>query len=680
MSRFDALLVANRGEIACRIIRSASAMGIRTVALFADSDADALHVLQADEAVRISSYPDGEQILAAARLTSAGAVHPGYGFLAENAAFAEAVLAEGLVWVGPSPEAIALMGDKIAAKKLAVEAGIPVLESSDDPSEFASLGFPILIKAAAGGGGKGMRVVDSPAELEESVAAARREALAGFGDDRVFAERCVRTARHIEIQVLGDRYGDLLHLGERECSIQRRHQKIIEESPSPFVSDEMRSAMGAAAVSLARALSYESAGTVEFLVDDESGEFFFLEVNTRLQVEHPVTEEVTGVDLVREQLRVARGEALGYSTDDISFTGHAIEARLCSEDPDNDFLPATGVVEIFEPAVDPPVRYDTGVQTGSAITSQFDPMIAKVISHAATRADAAGQLALALERLQIGGVATNRDFLAATLRSAEFLAGETTTDFIERFTPPRKRNLEEGELRLLATAAAMWLQYDNRSKASVLTSLPSGFRIGRLARVRVGLRIADTETTVYYSPERCGGFVLGASGDEGAARVRSCSDRHIDVEVDSRRRRYAVARHGDNLYLTGAGGGAQIELLPRFPIAEPDVVGGAVVAPMPGRVIDLRVGVGDVVEAQQVVAVIEAMKMEHHLRAAQAGTVTEIRVSVGDQIEKDVLLMVVQDQAEEESALLSPASAAPAAPVGTAPSPAAPAAPGEGTA
>ena len=315
MSRFDTLLVANRGEIACRVIRSASAMGIRTVALFVESDADALHVARADESVRIGSYLDSEQILAAARLTGASAVHPGYGFLAENASFARAVLEDGLVWVGPSPEVIALMGDKITAKKLAFEAGVPVLESSDEPSEFGSLGFPILIKAAAGGGGKGMRVVESAAELDEAVAAARREALSGFGDDRVFAERYVRSARHIEIQVLGDKHGNLLHIGERECSIQRRHQKIIEESPSPFLGEEMRAAMGKAAAGLAQALAYESAGTVEFLVDDESGDFFFLEVNTRLQVEHPVTEEVTGIDLVKEQLRVAQGEAIGYSSE-----------------------------------------------------------------------------------------------------------------------------------------------------------------------------------------------------------------------------------------------------------------------------------------------------------------------------------------------------------------------------
>ncbi len=642
MSRFDTLLVANRGEIACRVIRSASAMGIRTVALFVESDADALHVARADEAVRISSYLDSEQILAAARLTGASAVHPGYGFLAENASFARAVLEDGLVWVGPSPEVIALMGDKITAKKLAFEAGVPVLKSSDEPSEFGSLGFPILIKAAAGGGGKGMRVVESAAELDEAVAAARREALSGFGDDRVFAERYVRSARHIEIQVLGDKHGNLLHIGERECSIQRRHQKIIEESPSPFLSEEMRAAMGRAAVGLAQALAYESAGTVEFLVDDESGDFFFLEVNTRLQVEHPVTEEVTGIDLVKEQLRVAQGEALGYSSSDISFTGHAIEARLYSEDPNNDFLPATGVLEIFEPASDPAVRYDTGVATGSTITGDFDPMIAKVIAHATTRTDAAGLLALALERLQIGGVVTNRDFLAATLRSGDFLAGNTTTDFIERFAPSRTRPLEEDEKRLLATAAAMWLQHDNRTKASVLSSLPSGFRIGRLARERVELRIAETELTVHYSPNRSGGFVLGSAGDDGVACVQGWSDRHIDVEVDSRRRRYAVARHGHNLYLTGVGGGARIEVLPRFPIPEPTAVGGAVVAPMPGKVIELRVNVGDVVEAQQVVAVIEAMKMENHLRASEAGTVTEILVSVGEQIEKDILLMVIE--------------------------------------
>ena len=651
MSRFHTLLIANRGEIACRVIRSASAMGIRTVTVFVDADAGALHVEDADEAVRISSYLDGAQILAAARITNAGALHPGYGFLAENAPFASAVLEAGLVWVGPSPDAIALMGDKIEAKKLAEGAGVPVLSSTDDASQFGALGFPILIKAAAGGGGKGMRVVQSAGELDEAVLAARREALSGFGDDRVFAERYVRTARHIEIQILGDQHGNLLHLGERECSIQRRHQKIIEESPSPFVTQEMRSVMGSAAVRLAHALGYESAGTVEFLVDDESGDFFFLEVNTRLQVEHPVTEEVTGIDLVREQLRVAQGEALGYSTDDISFVGHAIEARLYSEDPSNDFLPATGVVEIFEPSDAPAVRYDTGVRTGSTITPDFDPMIAKVISHAVTRTDAAGQLALALERLQIGGVVTNRDFLAGTLRADEFLAGNTTTDFIERFAPSRTRCLDESEQRLLAVAAAMWLQQDNRAKVGVLASLPSGFRIGRLAHERVELRIGETETTVYYSPDRHGGFVLGAAGDEGVARVRSCSDRHIDVEVDSRRRRYAVARHGHNLYLTGGGGGTQVEVLPRFSMPEIEVPGGAVAAPMPGKVIELRVAVGDVVNAGQVVAVIEAMKMENHLRAAEAGTVTEILVSVGDQIEKDVLLMVI------DGALLSPGAA-----------------------
>ena len=642
MSRFDTLLVANRGEIACRVVRSASAMGIRTVAVFVESDADALHVVCADEAVRVDDYLDSEQTLAAARLTGAQAVHPGYGFLAENASFAKSVLDNGLVWVGPSPEAIARMGDKIAAKELAEEVGLPVLASRDEPGEFASLGFPILIKAAAGGGGKGMRVVRSEAELEEAVPAARREALSGFGDDRIFAERFVATARHIEIQILGDQHGSVVHLGERECSIQRRHQKIIEESPSPFVSEELRSAMGTAALRLAEVLDYESAGTVEFLVDDESGDFFFLEVNTRLQVEHPVTEEVTGVDVVREQLRIAQGEQLGYRSDEVAFRGHAIEARLYSEDPDNDFLPATGVLEVFEPAPEPAVRYDTGVATGSTITADFDPMIAKVVSHGRTRTDAAKQLALALERLEIGGVANNRDFLAATLRSDEFLAGRTTTDFIERFGGERVRSLDESERRLAATAAAMWLQHENRTRATVLASLPSGFRIGRLARERVELRIGGTDVTLHYSPDRNGSFALGPTGADGAARVRSCSQRHIDLELDSRRRRYAVARHGAHIHLTGAGGGVRVEVLPRFSAPEPSAVAGAVAAPMPGKVIELRVGVGDVVEAQQVVAVIEAMKMEHHLRSTEPGAVTEILVSEGDQIEKDVLLMVIE--------------------------------------
>ncbi len=378
------LLVANRGEIASRVFRTARAMGLRCVAVYADADAQAPFVAQADEAVRLGhSYLDGPAIIAAARAAGADAIHPGYGFLSENAAFAAEVAAAGLTWVGPPPGAIEVMGDKLAAKRAAVEAGVPTLRSSDDPTADGEIGYPLLVKAAAGGGGKGMRVVASAGDLPEAVATARREAASGFGDDRVFIERYVAQARHVEIQILGDAHGGLVQLGERECSIQRRHQKIIEESPSPAVDADLRAAMGDAALRLARAIGYASAGTVEFLVDDATGEFFFLEVNTRLQVEHPVTEEVTGIDLVREQLRVAAGERLGYGQDAISFRGHAVEARLYAEDPAAGFLPAAGTLAAFAPATAPAVRWDAGVEAGSVVGVDFDPMLAKVVAHAA---------------------------------------------------------------------------------------------------------------------------------------------------------------------------------------------------------------------------------------------------------------------------------------------------------
>jgi propionyl-CoA carboxylase alpha chain len=647
--RYHTVLVANRGEIARRVFRTARAMGLRTVAVFAAADAEALFVQEADEAVRIDGYLDAESIVAAAQATGAGAIHPGYGFLAENAAFAHMVDAAGLAWIGPSAAAITSMGDKIEAKKLAVDAGVPVLESADDSAKFASIGFPILIKAAAGGGGKGMRVVGTADELDDAIQAAQREALSGFGDDRVFAERYVPHSRHIEIQILGDSHGSLVHLGERECSIQRRHQKVIEESPSPYVSDNMRAAMGDAALRLASALHYESAGTVEFLVDNESGEFFFLEVNTRLQVEHPVTEEVTGIDLVREQLRIAMGDELGYGQEAVTFAGHAIEARLYAEDPANDFLPAIGELEAYQPAPEPPVRWDTGVGQGSVITVDFDPMIAKVIATSGTREEAAGTLALALERLHLGGLVTNRDFLAATLREPAFLAGDTTTDFIERVGPARQRELADAERDWLSVAAAMWLQGANRAKATTLANMPSGFRIGRLAPERVQLSLGDEELTIYYRSNRDSSFRIGETEVEGTATVHRWSADELDVEFAGRRRVMRVTRAGDHIHLTGGGGGVTFGLVPRFSVPEPEIPGGAIAAPMPGKVIEIRVAVGDAVEAGQVVAVLEAMKMENHLRAAENGTVTEIRAAVGDQVEKDALLMVIDDGSEPET-------------------------------
>jgi len=641
-SLFDSLLIANRGEIARRVFRTARAMGLRTVAVYVDADAGAPFVTEADEAVRIDSYLDAAAVVDAALVTGAGAVHPGYGFLAENVDFARAVIEAGLAWVGPSPEVIAAMGDKIEAKRRAAHAGVPVLPSAEDPAAFASIGFPLLIKASAGGGGKGMRVVNDEAGLADAVGAAQREAQSGFGDDRVFAERYVERGRHIEIQILGDSHGQLVHLGERECSIQRRHQKIIEEAPSPYMTPSLRAAMGDAAVALGGALRYHSAGTVEFLVDADTGDFFFLEVNTRLQVEHPVTEAVTGLDLVREQLRIAMGEPLGYGQDQVVLEGHAIEARLYAEDPANDFLPATGTLDAFKPPADPPVRWDSGVEVGSVIGVDFDPMIAKVISKAPDRAEAARSLALALERLHVGGVITNRDLLAAVLRTPEFLAGDTTTDFIDRVEWPTDGSIGPDELRLLAVAAAMWIQGANRAEAEVLASMPSGFRIGRLPAERVELAHGDEHVTVHYRLRRDGSFALGPDGDEGVATVHGWSPDHIDVAVDRRRRRLRVTRAGNWMHLTGAGGGVTLHVVPRFHLPDVELPGGSIAAPMPGQVIELRVGVGDRVPAGAVVAILEAMKMENHLRAAEAGTVTEVLVAVGQQVEKDALLLVIE--------------------------------------
>lgn len=641
--------MANRGEIARRVFRTANDMGMETVAVFVDADAQAPFVSDADQAVRIDSYLNAEAIIEAALATDAKAIHPGYGFLAENGDMAEAVAAAGLTWVGPPAEAIRAMGDKIEAKKLAVAADVPVLPSADDPDGFESVGFPLLIKAAAGGGGKGMRIVESAADLPEAVAAAGREALSGFGDARVFAERYVRRARHVEIQIMGDSHGSLVHLGERECSIQRRHQKIIEESPSPFVSPEMRETMGQAAIRLGAALDYRSAGTVEFLVDEETGDYFFLEVNTRLQVEHPVTEEVTGRDLVRDQLLVAMGLPLPYGQDDVTFTGHAIEARLYAEDPANDFLPATGTLDVFAPAPSPALRWDTGVRSGSVIGTEFDPMIAKVVAHGPDRFDAAGQLALGLERLHLDGVTTNRDFLTAVLRSDAFLDGDTTTDFIQRLQPEPVRPIDDALFGRLALWAALWLQGHNRAEAETLRSIPSGFVVGRIPPEQVRFRTGDREVEINYRHQRDGSFLVGRTGEKGSAIVHDWSACHIDAEYNGRRATVQISRSGDRLQLTGLGGGLALEIVPRFPIPEIEQPGGAVAAPMPGKVMEIRVSVGDAVTAGQVVAVLEAMKMENHLAAAEDGVVTEIRVAPGDQVEKDVLLMVIETDAEPEA-------------------------------
>ncbi len=662
------VLVANRGEIARRIFRTARGMGLRCAAVYVDADADAPYVAEADVAVRLANggHMDGDAIVAAALASGADAVHPGYGFLAENAAFASAVTNAGLTWIGPTAEVIASMGDKIAAKATAAATGVPTLPSSEDLTDGDAVGYPLLLKAAAGGGGKGMHVVERPEDLAGAVATARREAAAAFGDDRVFLERYVPRSQHVEIQILGDSHGGLVHLGERECSIQRRHQKVVEESPAVTLDTDLRNSMGAAALRLADSIGYQSAGTVEFLVDPAGGEFFFLEVNTRLQVEHPVTEEVTGIDLVREQLRIAAGEPLGYEQNDISFDGHAIEARLYAEDPAAGYLPAIGTLEAWEPATEPKVRWDSGVGVGSAVSVDFDPMLAKVVAHGPTRREVVGRLALALERLHLGGVTTNRDLLVATLRHEAFLAGDTTTDFLERHALAATRTPDAPTADRVAMAATLWVRGRNRAEALVLGMVPGGWRNARLPDPEITLsRVGSNEpaATVQYRWNRDGTFqtTVCRTGDSGIASgkhqvtIHEWTETGIDLAVDGLRWRARITTvpaeeltgRGEVLHVTMAGTTTSLEVVPRFTVSGVESSTGGLNAPMPGRVLNVGAVVGDRVKAGQSMLVLEAMKMEHHLTAPFDGTVAEVRVAVDDQVDNGAVLLIIKpDQGE----------------------------------
>ena len=637
---FDSILVANRGEIALRIMRTAQAMGIQTIAIYVEADKDAPHVRFADKAVLLpdGGYLDIDAVLDAAQKSNAGAIHPGYGFLSENSEFAKRVIKEKIIWVGPSPKVISVMGDKLKAKELAIKASVPTLPMTSDEKEVKKIGYPLLIKAAAGGGGKGMRVVTDKKDLQESLEGAKREALSGFGDERVFIERYVEKSRHIEIQILGDSHGNVIHLGERECSIQRRHQKIIEESPSPRITEEIRFAMGNAAVDLAKKIKYESAGTVEFLFDDKSGEFWFLEVNTRLQVEHPVTEEVTGIDLVAEQIKIARGEELQYSQEDIEWTGSSIEARLYAENPNNDFLPETGKMFAYEQAEnDFMTRWDSGVHKDSVIGTNFDPMLAKVISYGATRDDAARVLAKSLEDSHIGGVITNKDFLIATLRSDEFLKGNTTTDFIERVKPPRVKNLSNDELNLALTAAAMWKQMRNRISSDIAPYIPSGWTNGRLPNPNITFVLDGEEIFVEYKLINKNKFLVFNSEVE----VVNIDDKYIDLVFDGVRVKSRISEDAEFILVHIPSGDVSFEVKPRFSMPGLEVQAGGLVDPMPGKVVDLKVKKGSKVKSGETLVILEAMKMEHSIKASEDGVIADIFIKENDQVENGAVLMVV---------------------------------------
>ncbi|MGC2485302.1 MAG: biotin carboxylase N-terminal domain-containing protein [Acidimicrobiales bacterium] len=641
--RFTSILVANRGEIARRILRAARESGLRTVAVYVAEDANAPFVREADEAILLSSsHLDGASIIAAARSSGAQAIHPGYGFLSENADFAGDVANAGLVWIGPPARVVAAVGDKLAAKDLARSAGVPVLESSERPEDAQSIGYPLMIKAAAGGGGKGMRVVREPDELADALMAAKREALSGFSDDRVFLEHYIAHSRHVEIQILGDEYGNLVHLGERDCSIQRRHQKLIEESPSPALDEASRHAMGEAALSLARAIGYQSAGTVEFIVDDATHDFYFLEVNARLQVEHPVSEEVSGIDIVREQLRLAQGEELDYTQDDVDLIGHSIEVRLCAEDARAGFLPATGTLLAFQAAEEPALRWESGVEEGSVVTVNFDPLLAKVISYAPTRELAATTLALGLERLHLGGVTTNRDFLVNALRSDVFLRGEATTDFVETSSVPRGLEASDDDLAMAACAGALWLQGRHRVDAQVLADVPSGWRNARLPRQHVELGYDGHTLDVAYVRRRDGSFDVG---EFGLARIHGWGPRHIDVEIKSRRRSVLVTHAAGHLFVQTLRGTIDFTVIERFEVHHRDAAVGGLSAPMPGRILDVRVSPGQAVRAGESLVVMEAMKMEHVIAASSDGVVDQVLVHKDQQVERGATLLTMRDDA-----------------------------------
>ncbi len=637
--RFNSILVANRGEIACRIMQTAQFMGIKCVAVFVDADKDAPFVKMADEAIKLSSsYMDGSAIIDAAKQSGAEAIHPGYGFLSENAAFARKVKSNKLIWIGPSPHVIKVMGDKLKAKEIAEKSGVPTLPMTSNTKDVKKIGYPILIKAAAGGGGKGMRIVEKESELKDSIVSAKREALSGFGDDRIFIERYVEKSRHIEIQILGDEHGNVVHLGERECSIQRRHQKIIEESPSPRIDPFLREEMGKAAIKLAKKIKYCSAGTVEFLFDDKTDEFWFLEVNTRLQVEHPVTEEVTGIDLVAEQIKIARGDELEFAQDDIDWHGHAIEARLYAEDPGNNFLPEIGTLHAYDTSLASEVRWDSGVEEGSVIGTDFDPMLSKVISWAPNRIDAANKLARGLEKAHMGGVVTNRQFLISCLRNESFLNGNTTTDFVEREALETKKNLSVNELHQTSTAIALWLAQQNRVSDPVTGFMPGNWTNGRMPLQRVKLLFVQDEIEVKYKLNKDNFYEVMGS----ICKIYHCDSFGIDIQIDSHRFYAHITEAGSEIVINMPFGDINASVLPRFIEPGNDIPEGGLIAPMPGKVIDVKVKKGSKVKAGDTLVIIEAMKMEHSIKATETGKIAKVMIHLNDQVDNGATLLVLE--------------------------------------
>lgn len=662
MKSIRRILIANRGEIALRIMRTCRAMGIDTAAIYADPDRHAPFVRAADTAVYIGppissgSFLAIEKIIDAAQHVAADAIHPGYGFLAENADFAQACADAGIIFIGPTPEAIRRMGSKIEAKKIATAAGVATvpgfaaeqLSDVEIAARVETLGYPVLIKASAGGGGKGMRIVREPATLQPSLESARREAKSAFGDDTLLIERYIESPRHIEIQILGDAHGHLIHCFERECSIQRRYQKIIEEAPSPALDHEHRARMGSAAVAIGKAIGYRNAGTVEF-VADQTGNFYFLEVNTRLQVEHPVTEEITGLDLVRLQIEIAKGAPLALRQEDLRINGHAVEARIYAEDPHADFLPSTGTIVHWEQPDIRGLRYETGVETGSEVTIYYDPMLAKVIAHAPTRAEAALKLAKALSDMRVHGVRTNLALLIHVLRHPEFLAGNFDTHFIGmRIALDRQRTPAEEEAdRIHAVAVAVWQQAARRTEAPVLRSLPSGWRNNPSQMHHVQYNSGDATIDVQYRVGARGHVDVVVDGSERTGTIVSCDDGTLALVLDDVHRVCRIFARGDTHYVHSSLGTSELHEVPRFPTHGGEEVHGGCIAPMPGRILAVHATLDQRVAKGDTLVILEAMKMEHAVTAPHDGVVREVRVDIGQQVDAGAVLVVLEEETDK---------------------------------